>query len=68
MRKSDDWVTSLTITEFNKNISKHIRNAEKEVIYLERRGIPIVVMVSKQMFDAIMKGYLELKRLEDEFN
>lgn len=70
-KKSEDFVTTISVTKFNENISKYIQQAESaegEVIYIEKRGMTRVVMLSKTMFDMVMKGYLEFQKTKNGLN
>lgn len=66
--KDEELITKISISDFNQNISEFIRKAEKEVVYIQRREIPVIVMISKQMFDLIMNGYLESKKVNNGIN
>lgn len=67
-KKSENFVTTISVTKFNENISKYIQQAEGEVIYIEKRGMTRVVMLSKKMFDMVMKGYLEFQKTKNGLN
>lgn len=67
-KKSEDFVTTISVTKFNENISKYIQQAESEVIYIEKRGMTRVVMLSKTMFDIVMQGYLEFQKTKNGLN
>jgi PHD/YefM family antitoxin component YafN of YafNO toxin-antitoxin module len=49
-------IKKMSIVEFNKNVSDSIRQTEdEEVIYIRRRGRTVAVLLSKKVFEDIMR-------------